>query len=115
MDKNIDRMVTHGISERDLHDFMECKVWICICEDLRERLEITRNNLENAPLDDTEKVVDGCLVIVPGLRRLQGAAAETRYLLDLPSIMLSDLLEIKKAEVRYEGKRGKGRGDGSRA
>lgn len=96
MEKQQDRMVELGISARDIRDFEEHPVWRCISGDLQERLELTRDDLEAAPMEDTVVNTDNGTKVITGVQKLQGAAGELKYIMSLPQIMISDLESFDK-------------------
>jgi hypothetical protein len=100
---SFDLDVLDGISSRDIADFVENRIWNAICLDLKKRLEFTDFLLESAPVDDEWGADEHGrrILLHAGVKRLQGACVEIRYLLELPNAFKDVLIE-KEEEIKRD-------------
>ena len=92
--------IIDSINLEELKSFKKNKVWMIIEDTLKERLELTRNDLERSPVSNVETFSsEGTLMKVRGVNHLQGSAEEIRYILALPDILIYDKEERSKENV----------------
>jgi len=96
------------LSEHDVKAFMSNPIWQYISTEIRNRLDITMQQMRMAPIDDiwgTEEsrdkggnVVSRAVLNAIGIRRLQGMAAEDEAILEIPDSILSEVIANKTQE-----------------
>jgi hypothetical protein len=101
--ENFDYDVLDGISTRDITDFIDSRVWNAIVKDLEKRLEHADMLLESAPVEDIRGIDENGkeVLLRIGIKKLQGACMELRYLLELPNAFKT-ILEEREKETRNE-------------
>ena len=94
-----DRVNVEDLSAHDIRLFIESPIWHCIKADLDERLNSTDELIRMAPVDDIWGEDEKGIPILSrmGVRKLQGAAIELMFVLNLPQSYL-DELEVDKEE-----------------
>jgi hypothetical protein len=101
---DFDLKILDGISSRDMIDFLDNPVWRAIQKDLARRLFHADEMLEVAPIEDAyDRDKEGNIMLAaPGIRKLQGACYEIRYLLELPQA-LKDRITEREEDARTSG------------
>jgi len=88
------------LSRGEVVAFTGSNVWSVMRRHLEERLETLIRMVEIAPLDDVwGETKDGRPVLNrEGVRRIQGAMTEIRFMLALPQSYIDELTETKRGE-----------------
>jgi hypothetical protein len=101
---NFDLEILRGVRSVDVNDFIGNKVWIAVVKDLEARLIYASRLLETAPLEDEFGIIEGTdgkktrVLMTDGVKRLQGACTELRYLLALPQEFIDRIKEVEEEE-----------------
>jgi len=89
------------LTESEIRLFKENKVWRCIADTIKDRLELTSLQISMAPKDDIfGEVTDDfgntrTVLTLAGVNRLQGMMSEDMSFLDMPESFLQEKLVDK--------------------
>ena len=93
--------ILRTLSDEDFEFFINSPVWRCMKECLKERINITVDDLEAAPKEDTFVSLDNGkgVTMLSGVQKFQGALGELRYLIALPQGLKEDLNDLRKEDA----------------
>lgn len=100
----MDEIDVADLSREEVKAFLESPIWRLMRKHLAERLDMLLKMIEIAPLDDVwGETKEGRPILErEGVRRIQGAITEVRFLMALPESYLDELNELSKEKEEYD-------------